>query len=79
MMIARRDLQMEQLKNPTKDLLARIPHALQEKYSEPLSPMNGDVMVAALRNQKQGGGFKNAFLSLIDSSRAVASVSNGRQ
>ncbi len=76
--IARRDMNMEQFKNPTNDLLAQIPLAVQEKYSEPLSPMQDEVLVADLRSQKREGGLKNVFLSLIESSRAVASVSAGR-
>lgn len=73
--IARRDMNMLELKNATEDRLAHIPHALQEKYRAPLSPMREDVVVAEIRNERQGGGLKNALWSLLDSSRAMAAAS----
>lgn len=75
-MIARRDLNMLELKNAAEDRLALIPRDLQEKYREPLTPVHDDVVVAEFRNQRQNGGLKNALWSLLDSSRAIASVSN---
>ncbi len=73
--IARRDMNMLELKNATKDRMARITQALQIKYSAPLSPMHDDVVVAEIRNKRESGGLKHALWSLLDSNRAMASVS----
>lgn len=74
--VARRKLNMQELKNPTSNLLATIPASLQQKYTAPLEPNQADIRMAELDDQRQRGGLRAAFMSLVDGGRAVASVTS---
>jgi cell division protein FtsL len=76
--VARKKLNMHELENPTKDLLAKIPASVQAKYFAPLEPDSADVLIAKMENDRQRSGIRAALMSLIDGGRAVASV-NARQ
>jgi hypothetical protein len=78
-MRGKRDLQMEEVQNPTTDLLAMIPAEVQRKYQQPLREDSGDVMVAQMRSERNRPepGLKETLLSLLESGRAVASVTVG--
>ncbi len=72
--VARRHLNMQEVENPTKELLVEIPATLQAKYSAPIEPEQTDVLVAQMKSERQQG-LRAALMSLIDGGRAVASVS----
>lgn len=76
--VARQELNMVERDYTNKDILATIPQAVQVKYSQPLSPLEGDVMVAELRNDRESSRLKNALLSLLEGGNAVASVASER-
>lgn len=73
-----RRLNMQELRNPTKDVIAKIPASVQAKYLAPLQPSDADVMIAELKNERQRGSLRAALMSLIDGGRAVASVRAGQ-
>lgn len=72
--IARKKLNMQELENPNRDLLATIPVSVVTKYSAPIAPNHADIMVAELEQERRHGGLRAALMSLIDGGRAVASV-----
>jgi len=71
------DFQMVEVENPTQELLAVIPAELQRKYQEPLAAKD-DVLLSKLQAQEKPSGLKEILFSLLESGRAVASVSTGR-
>lgn len=73
----KRELDMQELENPTQELLAKIPVAVQRKYEMPLQAGADDVMVAQMREDRNRpvAGLKDTLLSLFETGRAVASVS----
>ncbi len=76
----KRLMDMQEMGNPTKDLLATVPVELQRKYKQPLEMDADDVLVASIREERSQpeGTMKTALLSLVESGRAVASVRPAR-
>lgn len=73
----KRDLAMQEVENPTRELLAQIPLEIQRKYEKPLKADAEDVMVAQIREDRNRpvAGLKDTLLSLFETGRAMASVS----
>lgn len=77
----RRQLSMQVIENPTKNLLAKIPVSVQQKYQRPLEADGADKMVAQIRSERRmpEKGVKDVLLSVVESGRAVASVATERK
>lgn len=73
------ELNMQEIANPTKEMLAPIPSVIVAKYSRPLDPMELDTQVADVRNaREEKRGLRATLVSLLDGSSAVAAVADAR-
>ena len=71
---AKRDLNMQELRNPRSSIIAVVPANLQDKYTVAGEPDQKSIMVAELRRGKQKRSLQEVVMTLLDGGRAVASV-----
>lgn len=75
---ARRDLGMEKLQNPKKELVVTISRDVQEKYSKPGTPDERAVAMAQMKQDRTERRIQNRVLAFLDVNSANAANLNGR-